>query len=208
VTAAPAAAALKLLVSTAAAGVRLTLEGGTVRMVAAKAPTAALVTALRRHKAEITELLRTGGLGQAANDDGDPTMPCSTCGGAAFHRPPEGRWDCSSCSPPMLPADAAGMAGWAVCNLPVEDAPPGAGSPQNDDSAPARPGAPLTAEAPPGAPPPDWSDDRECLRLWRTAGPALTDRLPVAEAWVAAAPPQPLPRCLAAVELRRVGVTL
>ena len=48
-------------------------------------------------------------------------------------------------------------------------------------------------------------DDREWLRLWRTAGPALTDRLPVVRAWIAAAPPQPLPRRLAAVELRRIA---
>jgi len=40
----------------------------------------------------------------------------------------------------------------------------------------------------------------------------LPDRLPVLEAWVATAPPQPLPQCLASIELRRTvaqhGITV
>jgi hypothetical protein len=58
VTAAPAVAAQELLVSAAAAGVRLTLEGGKIRMVAAPVPPAALVTALRQHKPALVALLR------------------------------------------------------------------------------------------------------------------------------------------------------
>jgi hypothetical protein len=41
--------------------------------------------------------------------------------------------------------------------------------------------------------------------LWRDAGPTLAERKPVLLAWLAAAPPQPLPRRLAAVELRRIA---
>jgi hypothetical protein len=50
-----------------------------------------------------------------------------------------------------------------------------------------------------------WNDDREWIRRWREAGPTLPDRLPVARAWITAAPSPPLPRCLAAVELRRIA---
>jgi hypothetical protein len=66
-------------------------------------------------------------------------------------------------------------------------------------------GAPLTAEALSGAPLPPWDDDCAWLWLWRTAGPALTHREPVARAWIAAAPEQPLPRTLTSVELRRIA---
>jgi hypothetical protein len=52
---------------------------------------------------------------------------------------------------------------------------------------------------------PPWTDDREWIRRWRTAGPTLTEREPVLRAWIAAAPPQPLPRCYAAVELVRIA---
>jgi hypothetical protein len=120
--------------------------------------------------------------------------------------------DGSACEPLTLPSDVSAMAGWQFCSLPpdpgdpVQAAPPGAAeSPQDADSASARPGAPSPADALPGDPLPAWDDDREWLRLWRTAGPALTDRERVARAWIAAAPPQPLPRTLAAVELCRIA---
>jgi hypothetical protein len=35
--------------------------------------------------------------------------------------------------------------------------------------------------------------------------PTLADREPVLRAWLAAAPPQPLPRCLAVVELAHIA---
>jgi hypothetical protein len=41
--------------------------------------------------------------------------------------------------------------------------------------------------------------------LWRDAGPTLVERRPVLLAWVAAAPPPPLPHRLAALELARVA---
>jgi hypothetical protein len=37
------------------------------------------------------------------------------------------------------------------------------------------------------------------------AGPTLAERKPVLEAWLAAAPPPPLPRRLAALELARIA---
>jgi hypothetical protein len=52
---------------------------------------------------------------------------------------------------------------------------------------------------------PDWTDDRAWVRSWRDAGPTLAERKSVLEAWLAAAPPQPLPRRLAAIELRRIA---
>ena len=52
---------------------------------------------------------------------------------------------------------------------------------------------------------PPWDDDREWIARWRTAGPTLAEREPVLRAWLAAAPPQPLPRGLPAVELARIA---
>jgi hypothetical protein len=52
---------------------------------------------------------------------------------------------------------------------------------------------------------PPWTDDREWIRRWCMAGPTLSDREPVLLAWLATAPPQPLPRRLAAVELARIA---
>jgi hypothetical protein len=52
---------------------------------------------------------------------------------------------------------------------------------------------------------PPWTDDRTWIRLWRDAGPTLAERLPVLEAWLATAPPPPLPRRLAALELARIA---
>jgi hypothetical protein len=117
-----------------------------------------ILVGLRAHKAEIIELLRAGGLGQAANDDdeafepvgvivdeaGNPALPCATCGGRSFHQAPGAPWRCSGCEPPTLPGDAAALAGWSFCSLPAtpdEDGPPGAaGSAQNDDSESGRAG--------------------------------------------------------------------
>jgi hypothetical protein len=52
---------------------------------------------------------------------------------------------------------------------------------------------------------PPWTDDREWIDRWRKAGLTLSDREPVLRAWLAAAPPPPLPRCLAGVELARIA---
>jgi hypothetical protein len=60
----------------------------------------------------------------------------------------------------------------------------------------------------PGAvagPGPPWIDDRAWIARWRDAGPTLAERKPVLEAWLATAPPQPLPRWLAALELARIA---
>ena len=183
-----------------------------------------ILVGLRAHKAEIIELLRAGGLGQAANDDdeafepvgvivdeaGNPALPCATCGGRSFHQAPGAPWRCSGCEPPTLPGDAAALAGWSFCSLPAtpdEDGPPGAaGSAQNDDSESGRAERePQRADVPSGAPRPPWSDDREWIWRWRKAGPTMAEREPVAKAWIAAAPSQPLPRCLAAIELARIA---
>jgi hypothetical protein len=50
-----------------------------------------------------------------------------------------------------------------------------------------------------------WTDDRGWIIAWRDAGPTLAEREPVLLAWLAAAPQPPLPRRLAAVELRRIA---
>jgi ferredoxin len=60
------------------------------------------------------------------------------------------------------------------------------------------------ATAPTAAPPP-WDGDRAWIARWCRPGPTLADREPVLRAWLTAAPPQPLPRCLAAVELARIA---
>jgi hypothetical protein len=74
-------------------------------------------------------------VGVLLDDDGDPALPCATCGTGTFHRPPGDRWRCSACEPPTLPADAAAMGGWRCCGLRPENGPPGAlQSRQGDDS--------------------------------------------------------------------------
>jgi hypothetical protein len=64
----------------------------------------------------------------------------------------------------------------------------------------------------PTAAPPPWNNDRAWIDLWRRAGLTLPERKPALEAWLASAPSQPLPRCLAALELARIarqhGVTV
>jgi hypothetical protein len=193
-------------------------------------------------------------VGIVLDEAGDPALPCATCGGRGFHRPPGDRWRCSACESPMLPSDAAALAGWWFCALPpdpdtpAQDAPPGAvGGAQDADPAPGQSEAPSAAEASPGAspsawddlfqdappgcqgdaqkrdfvsagsgvpptadgspdaPPAAWSDDRGWIARWRTAGPTLPDRLPVARAWITAAPSLPLPQCLASIEIRRIA---
>jgi hypothetical protein len=143
------------------------------------------------------------------DEDGYPAATCATCGGRRFHQAPGDRWRCSGCAPPVLPDDAAAMVGWSFCALPPdpdEDGP--LGRPQScpsDDPGSRRVDERPVAEARPEAPLPDWRDDREWIWRWGRAGPALIDRLPVLEAWIASAPPQPLPRCLAALELARIA---
>ena len=127
-------------------------------------------------------------VGIVLDEAGDPAVSCGTCGGHSFHQAPGAPWRCSGCEPPTLPDDAAALAGWAFCSLPpddpAQDGPPGtAENPQDADSALARPWTPPTADAPPDAPPTPWTDDRAWITRWRTAGPILADRLPVAEAW-------------------------
>jgi hypothetical protein len=52
---------------------------------------------------------------------------------------------------------------------------------------------------------PPWTDAREWISRWMKGGPTLPAREPVIRAWIAAAPPQPLPRRLASIELRRIA---
>jgi hypothetical protein len=67
----------------------------------------------------------------------------------------------------------------------------------------------LRAEPPgwrePAASLPPWHDDREWIACWCAAGATLAERKPVLEAWLAAAPPPPLPRRLHALELARIA---
>jgi len=151
-------------------------------------------------------------VGIVLDDDGDPALPCATCGGCGFHQSPGDRWRCSACEPLTLPGDASALTGWSFCSLPADpdgpaqNASPGAvGGAQDADPAPGQSEAPPTADAPPGAPPAAWDDDREWIRQWREAGPTLPHRLPVARAWITAAPSPPLPRCLASIEIRRIA---
>jgi hypothetical protein len=62
--------------------------------------------------------------------------------------------------------------------------------------------APVTVQA---ADHPPWTDDRAWIARWRQTGPTLPEREPVLHAWLAAAPSPPLPRTLAALELRRLA---
>jgi hypothetical protein len=237
VTAAPAVAAHELLASAAAAGIRLILEDGKVRMVAAQAPPAALVTALRRHKAEIVELLRVGDLAQATNDGSPPGLdqPCHGCvpppdpDDSPRNGLPGPAGDAQGCdSGPTRrfcepPGSAARPGGFPV---PEDESPPdpatapigkcrvcGCITPLNARRTcwPCSPAEPLDtapAEDPPVQEPedhPPWTNDREWIRLWCMAGPTLADREPVLRAWLASAPPPPLPWRWAAVELARIA---
>ena len=47
-----------------------------------------------------------------------PAHTCSTCGCGEFYRRPGDCWRCSTCEPPILPADASMLAGWAFCAVP------------------------------------------------------------------------------------------
>jgi hypothetical protein len=150
-------------------------------------------------------------VGIVLDDAGDPALPCATCGGCSFHQPPGDPWRCSICEPPTLPDDAAALAGWEFCSLPpgsgdwVQGGLPGAAEGAQDAAS----GSGHTGVSPttafPGALRPPWDNDREWIRLWRIAGPTLATREPIVRAWIGAAPEQPLPRCLAALELARVA---
>jgi hypothetical protein len=71
-------------------------------------------------------------VGVIVDDDGDPALPCATCGGFSLHQAPGDGWHCSACEPPTLPGDAEAMGGWSFCVLPsdpddpAQDGPPGA----------------------------------------------------------------------------------
>jgi hypothetical protein len=149
--------------------------------------------------------------GIALDPDGYPYRPCPTCGGRRFWKraveTPEGPgWRCWSCAPPSADQPCHACSLPPDSGDPLQDAPPGPhGDAQDADPAPAGPGVPSTAGASPGAPRVAWSDDRGWIARWRTAGPTLPDRLPVARAWIAAAPSPPLPRCLASIEIRRIA---
>jgi hypothetical protein len=141
-------------------------------------------------------------VGVVTDEAGDPALPCATCGGRAFHRAPGDHWRCSACEPPP-PGDGSLLAGWSFCALPPDPGQEGPPAPrQDDDLGPGQGRGPLATAEPPDAPP--WNDDRGWIDRWRKAG-ALADREPVVRAWIAAAPPQPPPRHLAAVELRRIA---
>lgn len=51
------------------------------------------------------------------DEDGDPVAGCPRCERGQFHREPDGPWRCSACSPPILPADASMLTGWAFCGV-------------------------------------------------------------------------------------------
>jgi hypothetical protein len=81
-------------------------------------------------------------VGIVLDEAGDPALPCATCGGHAFHRPPGDWWRCSACESPTLPGDAEAMGRWQFCSLPpgpddpAQDGPPGAvGGTQDADPA-------------------------------------------------------------------------
>jgi hypothetical protein len=115
----------------------------------ARPPNPSIHAGFRPQVAQVAQVARVAGDSAPANDDGDPlepvgvlldddgdpALPCATCGTGTFHRPPGDRWRCSACEPPTLPADAAAMAGWRCCGLRPENGPPGAlQSRQGDDS--------------------------------------------------------------------------
>jgi hypothetical protein len=118
------------------------------------------------------------------------TAPRPSCGGITFHQAPGAPWRCSACEP----ADEPPSAGWQFCGLPQAA----------DDRAEQAGGVPIPEPAPEAEPLP-WTDDRGWIARWCAAGPTLPAREAAARAWIAAAPAEPLPRCLAAVELRRIA---
>jgi hypothetical protein len=150
-------------------------------------------------------------LKRAVNDGGEialdpggyPLKHCPACGGRLFWKsaveiPAGPGWRCRACELPD------GL--YHGCGLPPDSAQNGPATrsrnAQEYDSHPGRPGVPSAIATLPDVPP--WTDDRVWIDRWRKAG-ALADRRPVLEAWLAAAPPQPLPRCLASVELARLA---
>jgi hypothetical protein len=93
---------------------------------------------------------------------------------------------------------------WHACALP----PAGSGDafPRRGDELVVIEALAHEVEAPvPAEDHPPWTDDRAWIARWRQAGPALPEREPVVRAWLAAAPSPPLPRTLAALELRRLA---
>ena len=115
------------------------------------------------------------------------TAPCPSCGGITFHQAPGAPWRCSVCEPAAEPPSA----GWQFCALPQAA----------DDRTEIAP----IPEPPSEEEPLSWLDDKGWLCRWMNAGATLPAREPVIRAWLATAPAEPLPRCLAAVELRRIA---
>jgi hypothetical protein len=89
---------------------------------------------------------------------------------------------------------------WHACALP----PAGLGDalPRRREALAHQVEAPVTV---PAEDHPPWTDDRAWIARWRQVGPTLPEREPVVRAWLAAAPPQPLSRRLAAIELARIA---
>jgi hypothetical protein len=62
-----------------------------------------------------------GGLGSLGGLEGpklcDPDLSCLVCGGGNFHQPPGDLWQCSTCTPPILPP-AHLQARWSFCSVP------------------------------------------------------------------------------------------
>ena len=52
----------------------------------------------------------------------EPDGPCSVCGGGDFHQPPGDHWQCSTCTPPVLPPIHL-QAGWSFCGIPDSQMP-------------------------------------------------------------------------------------
>jgi hypothetical protein len=119
--------------------------------------------------------------------EGLPAAPYPSCGGVAFHQAPGAPWRCSVCEPAAEPPSA----GWQFCALPQAA----------DDRTEIAP----IPEPPSEEEPLSWLDDKGWLCRWMNAGATLPAREPVIRAWLATAPAEPLPRCLAAVELRRIA---
>jgi hypothetical protein len=221
-----AVSAVRLLAEAAAAGVTVQLEpDGRVRLAAEREPPAHLLTELRAHKPELVALLRgercrhcgeridwrqpnavTFANGWAAhlacyelvelplaeerpaNDNGggleplgiilDETgAPAMLCGTCDGHRFHQAPGERWRCSACASPPLPRDGAAMVGWSF--------CALPTNPDAL-------------------AWDNDRAWLDLWRAAGP-LADRRPVVEAWIAAAPAQPLPRTLAAVELARIA---
>jgi hypothetical protein len=178
----------------------MAVAGGDLKLRGEREPPAGLLVRIQEHKAELIELLWAADLGQAVNDDGGmpisagialdgdgyPCRPCPVCCGRLFWKPADlpdagPGWRCHGCELPSRPYHGCGL-------LP-------------DADAPLKPAAEVVLDRAA----PDWTDDRAWIALWRDAGSTLAGRKPVLEAWFATAPPPPLPRRLAAVELRRIA---